>query len=92
MRNSAVAFKNLCYRVRLVAREKELQDLLEAPACRCPSKDPDQIKPLFIPFPGWRVIAQEQVLDRGYSFVVLGDEDHAVHSQSSRNKRLLFAL
>ena len=92
MRSSAVAFKNLCYGVRLIAREKKLRDLLEAPAFRCLRKDPDQIKPLFIPFPGWRVVVQEQVLNRRYSFVVPGDEDHAVHSHSSRNKRLLFAL
>src|SRR5690349_13822556 len=25
-------------------------------------KDPDQIEPLFIPFSGWRAVAQEQVL------------------------------
>ena len=38
------------------------------------------------------MVAQEQVLNRGYSFVLPGDKDHAVHSHSSRNKLLLFAL
>ena len=38
------------------------------------------------------MVAQEQVLNRGYSFVLPGDKDHAVHSHSSRNKLLLLAL
>ena len=38
------------------------------------------------------MVTQEQVLNRGYSFVLPGDKDHAVHSHSSRNKLLLLAL
>jgi len=36
--------------------------------------------------------AQEQVLNRGYGFVMPGDEGHPVHSDSSSDKLLLFAL
>ena len=87
-----VAFKHLLDGVRLVSRQKELRDLLETPASGCPSKDPNQIEPLLIPFSGRRVVVQEQVLNRGYSFVVPRDKDHPGHSLSSRNKLLLFAL
>jgi len=87
-----VAFKHLLDGVRLVSRQKELRDLLEAPACRRPSEDPDQIEPLFIPFSRSSLVAQEQVLNRGYSFVVPRDKDHPGHSLSSRNKLLLFAF
>ena len=53
---------------------------------------PNEIEPLLIPIPGWRLVAQEQVLNRRYSFVMPGDEGHAVRGHSSRNKLLFVAL
>jgi hypothetical protein len=87
-----VTFKHLLDGVPLVSRQQELRNLLEAPACRRPSEDPDKIEPIFIPFSGRRVVAQEQVLNRGYGLVMPRDEDHPVHSDNSSDKLLLFTL
>jgi CheY-like chemotaxis protein len=56
-----VTFKDLFEGVRLVFSEKELRDLLEAPACRCPSEDP----PRSVIFP--RVVSRVDVVDASWA-------------------------